>query len=323
VLFVELLRVEGLKTYFYTAAGPVKAVDNVSFTLNKGEVLGLAGESGCGKSTTGFSLIRLVPPPGRIVEGRIFFEGEDILKMSMDEFRRKIRWKKISMIFQGAMNAFNPVFTIGDQIAEVFIHHKGLTKKEAIEQVKKLLKLVGIDPQRYRSYPHELSGGMKQRAMIAMALALDPPLVIADEPTTALDVVVQAQVMNTLKKLQRERGTSIILITHDLSLIAEIADKVAIMYAGKIVEIGTSEQIYLNPQHPYTRGLLNSIPRIRGEVKKLTWIPGVPPDLINPPPGCRFHPRCSYKFEPCTQEEPPLIEVEPGHKVACWLYAKR
>jgi len=319
----ELLRVEGLKTYFYTTAGVVRAVDDVSFSLNRGEVLGLAGESGCGKSTTAYALIRLVPPPGRIVGGKVIFEGRDILSLSMEEFRKQIRWKKISMIFQGAMNAFNPVLTIGDQIAEVLMLHKGLTKREAIEEVKKLLKMVGIDPSRYRSYPHELSGGMKQRAMIAMALALNPPLVIADEPTTALDVVVQAQIMNLLKRLQRELKMSIILITHDLSLIAEIADKVAIMYAGKIVEIGTSEHIFLNPLHPYTKGLLASIPRIRGEIKKLEWIPGVPPDLINPPPGCRFHPRCKYRFEPCDKEEPPLIEVEPGHKVACWLYAKR
>lgn len=320
---MELLRIEGLKTYFYTTAGVVRAVDNISFTLNKGEVLGLAGESGCGKSTTAFSIIRLVPPPGRIAGGKILFEGQDILRMSNEDFRKKIRWKKISMVFQGAMNAFNPVFTVGDQIAEVLMLHKGLTKKEAIEEVKKLLEMVGIDPRRYRSYPHELSGGMKQRAMIAMALALNPPLVIADEPTTALDVVVQAQIMNLLKRLQRRYKMSVILITHDLSLIAEIADKVAIMYAGKIVEFGTAEQVYLNPQHPYTKGLLASIPRIRGEIRKLEWIPGVPPDLVRPPPGCRFHPRCKYKFEPCDKEEPPMIEVEKGHYVACWLYTKR
>lgn len=320
---MELLRIEGLKTYFYTGRGVVKAVDDISFTLNKGEVLGLAGESGCGKSTTGFSIIRLVPPPGRIVDGKIIFENRDILKLGMEEFRREIRWKKISMIFQGAMNALNPVFTIGDQMAEVFTVHQGLTKKEAMEKVRELLKMVGIDPKRASSYPHELSGGMKQRVMIAMALALNPPLIIADEPTTALDVVVQAQVMNLLKSLQKKYQTSIILITHDLSLIAEIADKIAIMYAGKIVEFGTAEQIYLNPQHPYTKGLLNSIPRLTGEIRKLEWIPGVPPDLVNPPPGCRFHPRCKFVFDPCVKDEPPIVEVEPGHYVACWLYAKR
>lgn len=319
----KLLEVRHLKTYFYTTKGIVKAVDDISFTLNKGEVLGIAGESGCGKSTTAYSLIRLVPPPGKIVSGEIIFEGRDILKLSNEEFRREIRWKKISMVFQGAMNALNPVFTVGDQIAEVLMLHKGLTKKEAMSEVYKFLQMVGIEPKRARSYPHELSGGMKQRVMIAMALALNPPLVIADEPTTALDVVVQAQIMNLLKKLQREQNMSIILITHDLSLIAEIADKVAIMYAGKIVEFGTAEQVFLNPQHPYTKGLLVSIPRIRGEIKKLEWIPGVPPDLISPPPGCRFAPRCKFRFEPCNKEEPPIIEVEPGHYVMCWLYAKK
>lgn len=319
----KLLEVRHLKTYFYTTKGIVKAVDDISFTLNKGEVLGIAGESGCGKSTTAYSLIRLVPPPGKIVSGEIIFEGRDILKLSNEEFRREIRWKKISMVFQGAMNALNPVFTVGDQIAEVLMLHKGLTKKEAMSEVYKFLQMVGIEPKRARSYPHELSGGMKQRVMIAMALALNPPLVIADEPTTALDVVVQAQIMNLLKKLQREQNMSIILITHDLSLIAEIADKVAIMYAGKIVEFGTAEQVFLNPQHPYTKGLLASIPRIRGEIKKLEWIPGVPPDLISPPPGCRFAPRCKFRFEPCNKEEPPIIEVEPGHYVMCWLYAKK
>ncbi len=319
----KLLEVIDLKTYFYTTKGIVKAVDGVSFTLNKGEVLGLAGESGCGKSTTAYSLIRLVPPPGRIVSGKIMFEGKDLLKLSDEEFRREIRWKKISMVFQGAMNALNPVYTVGDQIAEVLMLHKGLTKKEALEEAKKLLSMVGIDPRRVRSYPHELSGGMKQRVMIAMALALNPPLVIADEPTTALDVVVQAQIMNLLKKLQREYNISIILITHDLSLIAEIADKVAIMYAGKIVEFGTAEQVYSNPQHPYTQALLRSIPRLHGEITKLEWIPGTPPDLISPPPGCRFAPRCNRVMDICNKEEPPVIEVEPGHYVSCWLYAKK
>ncbi len=318
-----LLEVKNLKTYFYTTKGVVKAVDGVSFKLNKGEVLGIAGESGCGKSTTAYSLIRLVPPPGKIVDGQLIFEGRDILKLSEEDFRKQIRWKKISMVFQGAMNALNPVYTIGDQIAEVLMLHKHMTKEEAMKEVYKLLEMVGIDPKRAKSYPHELSGGMKQRVVIAMALALRPPLVIADEPTTALDVVVQAQIMNLLKRLQREHQMSIILITHDLSLIAEMAEKVAIMYAGKIVEYGTAEQVFLNPQHPYTRGLLASIPRLTGDIHKLEFIPGVPPDLSNPPPGCRFAPRCKFKFEPCDKEEPPVIEVEPGHYVSCWLHAKK
>ncbi len=318
-----MLEVRNLKTYFYTTKGVVKAVDGVSFKLNKGEVLGIAGESGCGKSTTAYSLIRLVPPPGKIVDGELVFEGRDILKLSEEDFRKQIRWKKISMVFQGAMNALNPVYTIGDQIAEVLMLHKHMTKEEAMKEVYKLLEMVGIDPKRAKSYPHELSGGMKQRVVIAMALALRPPLVIADEPTTALDVVVQAQIMNLLKRLQREHQMSIILITHDLSLIAEMAEKVVIMYAGKIVEYGTAEQIFLNPQHPYTRGLLASIPRLTGDIHKLEFIPGVPPDLSNPPPGCRFAPRCKFKFEPCDKEEPPVIEVEPGHYVSCWLHAKK
>jgi peptide/nickel transport system ATP-binding protein len=317
-----LLEARNLKTYFYTAKGIVKAVDNVSFELYKGEALGIAGESGCGKSTLAYSLMRLVPPPGKLVSGEIVFQGKDITKLSEEEFRKEVRWRGISMVFQGAMNALNPVYNVGDQLAEVLMLHQNYTKKEALEMAKKLLQMVGIDPSRIRSYPHELSGGMKQRVVIAMALALMPPLVIADEPTTALDVVVQAQIMNLLKRLRQELGLSIILISHDLSLIAEIADKIAIMYGGKIVEYGTSEQIYNNPQHPYTQGLLNSIPRLRGEIKDLKWIPGVPPDLINPPPGCRFEPRCPFAHERC-KEEPPVVEVEPGHKVACWLHVKR
>ncbi len=317
-----LLEARNLKTYFYTAKGIVKAVDNVSFELYKGEALGIAGESGCGKSTLAYSLMRLVPPPGKLVSGEIVFQGKDITKLSEEEFRKEVRWKGISMVFQGAMNALNPVYNVGDQLAEVLMLHQNYTKKEALEMAKKLLQMVGIDPSRIKSYPHELSGGMKQRVVIAMALALMPPLVIADEPTTALDVVVQAQIMNLLKRLRQELGLSIILISHDLSLIAEIADKIAIMYGGKIIEYGTSEQIYNNPQHPYTQGLLNSIPRLRGEIKDLTWIPGVPPDLINPPSGCRFEPRCPFAHERC-KEEPPVVEVEPGHKVACWLHVKR
>ncbi|MEM4888261.1 MAG: ABC transporter ATP-binding protein, partial [Thermosphaera sp.] len=267
------------------------------------------------------SLMRLVPPPGKLVSGEIIFQGKDVTKLSEEEFRKQVRWKGISMVFQGAMNALNPVYSVGDQLAEVLMLHQNYTKKEALEMAQKLLKMVGIDPSRIKSYPHELSGGMKQRVVIAMALALMPPLVIADEPTTALDVVVQAQIMNLLKQLRKDLGISIILISHDLSLIAEIADKIAIMYGGKIVEYGSSEQVYNNPQHPYTKGLLSSIPRLHGEIRDLTWIPGVPPDLSNPPPGCRFEPRCPYAHSRC-KEEPPIVEVEPGHKVACWLYVK-
>jgi peptide/nickel transport system ATP-binding protein len=317
-----LLVVRNLKTYFYTLRGVVKAVDDVSFEVYRGESIGLAGESGCGKSTLASSLIRLVPPPGKIAGGSIIFEGEDITKMPEEDFRRLVRWRGISMVFQGAMNVLNPVVTIGDQIAEVFMVHKGYTKREGLEEAKKLLQMVGIDPRRIKSYPFELSGGMKQRAVIAMALALSPPFVIADEPTTALDVVVQAQILNLMKRLKSELRTSIMLISHDLSIIAEVADKIAIMYGGKIVEYGPSDSVYNNPRHPYTRALLGSIPRLRGEIRDLTWIPGTPPDLITPPPGCRFHPRCPHVMDRCKREEPPMVEVDKNHYVACWLYTK-
>ena len=321
--FMPLLEVSNLKVYYYTSKGVVRAVDSVSFSIEKGEVMGLAGESGCGKSTLGYALIRLVPPPGRIVGGKILFNGLDVLSMSEDEFRKKIRWKGISMIFQGALNALNPVMKVGDQIAEVFRLHLGLPKDEGIRRARELLKMVGLDPEKVNAYPHELSGGMKQRVVIAMALALNPPLVIADEPTTALDVVTQAQILNLLKQLQREKNMSLILVSHDLSLIAELADKLAVMYAGKIVEYGPSDSVYNNPLHPYTQGLIRSIPRLSGEKSELVGIPGEPPDLANPPPGCRFHPRCPFAMDICRREEPPLVEVEKGHYVACWLYAKR
>ena len=320
---MALLEIDGLRTYYFTSEGVVKAVDNVSLSLERGESLGLAGESGCGKSTFGYSILRLVPPPGRIVGGRILFDGRDILKLDEENFRKEYRWKRISMVFQGAMNALNPVRRIVDQIIEAILaHDENATEEEAYKRAGDLLELVGIERVRLRSYPHELSGGMKQRVVIAMALALNPDLLIADEPTTALDVVVQAQILNLLKELKNKFKMSLILITHDLSVIAEIADKVAIMYAGKIVEWGTSEQIFENPQHPYTRGLISSVPRLRGK-KSLFWIPGQPPDLINPPPGCRFHPRCPYVMEMCRKEQPPMIEIEPKHYVACWLFAKR
>ncbi|MCI4435246.1 MAG: ABC transporter ATP-binding protein [Ignisphaera sp.] len=316
-----VLDVKNLKVYYFTSRGVVKAVDGVTFSVAEREVLGIAGESGCGKSTLGYALLRLVPPPGRIVDGKIILDGVDITSLPEDEVR-KIRWSKISMVFQGALNVLNPVIKVGDQIAEVLMYHKGLTKKEALDIAAQYLKLVGLAPDVLRRYPHELSGGMKQRVVIAMALILKPRLVIADEPTTALDVVVQAQIMNLLKQLKEQEKISMIFITHDLSLIAEIADKIAVMYAGKIVELGPSDAIFERPMHPYTQGLIRSIPSLR-QRKTLTWIPGAPPDLRNPPPGCRFHPRCPFAMDVCRREEPPLVEVEPGHYVACWLYAKK
>ncbi len=320
---MPLLEVRNLKAYYLTSRGPVKAVDNVSFDLERGESLGLAGESGCGKSTLGFSLINLLPPPGKIVDGSIKIDGIEVVGKPDEELRREVRWKKISMIFQGAMNALNPVLTIGDQLSEPLIYHQGVSKVEATERVKEHLELVGLDPDIYKRYPHELSGGMKQRAVIAMALLEHPDVIIADEPTTALDVIVQAQILNLLKSLKKKLNLSIIFISHDLAVISEIADRLAIMYAGEIVEIGPSENLYLNPRHPYTQKLLGAIPRLKKKVERLEFIPGAPPNLIHPPSGCRFHPRCPYRFEPCDKEEPPFIEVEPGHYVRCHLFAKR
>ena len=320
---MPLLEVKDLKTYFFTLAGVVRAVDGVSFTVEKGEVLGIAGESGSGKSTIAYSILNLVPPPGKIVGGSIKLEGIEITKLSETELRSKIRWRKVSMVFQGAMNALTPVYTIGYQIAEPLMYHLGMTRREAYERAAELLEMVGLHRSMLNRYPHELSGGQKQRVVIAMALALEPPLVIADEPTTALDVVVQAQILNLLKRLKREKDMSIIFITHDLSVLAELSDKVMVVYGGKMVEYGTAEQVFNNPQHPYTQLLLRSIPRLKGPVDKLEYIPGVPPDLRRPPPGCRFHPRCPKRIDVCDREEPPIVEVEKGHLVACWLHARR
>jgi peptide/nickel transport system ATP-binding protein len=303
--------------------GIVKAVDNVSFSLEKETVLGIAGESGSGKSTLAWSIMGLPPPPGRIIGGKIFIDGIDVLSLKEEERRRKILWQKVSMVFQGAINAFNPVYTIGYQIAEPLMLQRGYSKKEALQKAAELVKSVGLNPDVIHRYPHELSGGMKQRAVIAMALALDPTLLIADEPTTALDVVVQAQILNLLKKLKFERKLSVILITHDLSVIAELADYVAVMYAGRIVEYGPIEEVYNNPRHPYTQLLLSSIPRLRGTIDKLRFIPGEPPDLINPPKGCKFHPRCPFVFDECRVSEPDLITVGENHLARCWLASKR
>lgn len=315
-----VLEVNNLKVYYRTLAGVVRAVDDVSISVGEGEVLGLAGESGCGKSTLGYALLGLVPPPGRIEDGKIVIDGTDITKLGEGELRR-VRWNKVSMIFQGAMNVLNPVYTVEKQLTEVLAVHKGLTKGEAVKVVADALRQVGLNPELMRRYPHELSGGMKQRVVIAMALLLKPKLVIADEPTTALDVVIQAQIMNLLKKIKLEEKMSMIFITHDLSLIAEISDRIAVMYAGKIAEVGPSEEIFNDPKHPYTQGLLRSIPRLRSK-EKITWIPGVPPDLRRPPIGCRFNSRCPYVMDVCRREEPPMIRLGEDHYVSCWLHAK-
>ncbi|MEM4463313.1 MAG: ABC transporter ATP-binding protein [Fervidicoccaceae archaeon] len=317
-----VLEVNNLSTSYLTFRGTVKAVEKANLKLEKEEILGIAGESGCGKSTLAWSIMGLVPPPGKIVEGSVKIEGIDVLSLSEAERRRKILWEKISMVFQGAINSLNPVYTVGYQLAEPFIYHRNYSKKEAMEKVTDLLKMVGLNPEIAKRYPHELSGGMKQRAVIAMALALEPTVVIADEPTTALDVVIQSQILNLMKKLKQEKKLSFILITHDMSVIAEMADKVAIMYAGRIVEYGPSDIVFNRPYHPYTMALIRSIPRLRGPIEKLHYIPGEPPNLINVPPGCKFNPRCQYVMDICRKEEPDYIEVEKNHFVRCWLYEK-
>jgi oligopeptide/dipeptide ABC transporter ATP-binding protein len=320
-----LLEVKGLKTYFYTEDGVVRAVDGVNFEVFPGEVLGLVGESGCGKSVTSLSIMRLISKPGRIVEGEILLDGENLLDFPEEEMI-KVRGNRISMIFQQPQTALNPVFKVGDQLAEVLNVHQDLGKDAGWKRAVALLKMVGVpDPERrVEAYPHELSGGMAQRVMIAMALACVPELLIADEPTTALDVTIQAQILDLMRDLRREMGTSVILITHDLGVVAELAERVAVMYAGEIVEQTDVNSLFDEPLHPYTQGLIGSIP-ILGEIKeKLDVIPGSVPNLVNLPPGCRFAPRCQARFKYactiCAEVKPELEEVKPGHLVRCWLY---
>jgi oligopeptide/dipeptide ABC transporter ATP-binding protein len=315
-----LLQVRNLETSFFTPEGQVRAIDGVSFGIGEGKTLGLVGESGCGKSVTSLSIMRLIPsPPGKIVGGEIFYRGRDLLKLN-NEAMRKIRGNEISMIFQEPMTSLNPVFTVGNQIGEAISLHQGLGKKETRQKTIEMLRLVKIaDPQsRVDSYPHQLSGGMRQRVMIAMALSCNPSLLIADEPTTALDVTIQAQILDLMKELQEEIGMALLLITHDLGVVAEQADEVAIMYAGKIVERSNTQAIFNQPFHPYTVGLLNSLPNIGGMKKKrLDAIPGMVPNPLNLPSGCRFRDRCPKAAELCAQSEPQLVEKEPGHTVAC------
>jgi len=314
---MTLLEVNNLQAYFFTLKGTVKAVDGVSFAVQRGQALGLAGESGCGKTTTALSVLKLLPPPGRLVGGSIVFDDRDLTEIS-DEEMRNYRWKRMSIIFQGAMNALNPVIKTGQQISEAILLHEGASESEAKERAEGLLELVGVDRSRYDSYPHELSGGMRQRSMIAMALACNPDLVIADEPATALDVIVQAQVLKLMKNLQRRLNLSLILITHDLSIIAETCDEIAIMYAGRIVEYCDAVSLFRTPLHPYTRLLLAAFPSVRLRNVRLASIPGDPPSLVDPPSGCRFHPRCPYVKHPvCSTGEPGLHEVSPAHRVAC------
>jgi oligopeptide transport system ATP-binding protein len=317
-----LLEVKNLHTYFFGYEGTVRAVDGVSFDVQEGETLGLVGESGCGKSVSALSILRLIPnPPGEIMDGEIIFEGRDLLKLN-DEEIRKVRGNRIAMIFQEPMTSLNPVLTIGRQVGEPIEVHTNTPLSAALKKAKELLASVQIadSATRIRDYPHQFSGGMRQRAMIAMGLACNPRLMIADEPTTALDVTVQAQLLELLKKLTRDFGMALIIITHNLGVVARYADRVNVMYAGKVVEKGSAQDIYHNPQHPYTIGLMASVPILDQDVKKkLVPIRGQPPNLANIPDGCAFHPRCDYTVERCRKETPTLAPVGPNHEKACWI----
>jgi len=316
-----VLKIDDLRTYFFLAEGVVKAVDRVSVKINETEALGLVGESGCGKSTVAHSILRLIREPGRIVGGKVWFEGEDLLRKSEAEMR-KIRGGRIAMVFQNPTSSLNPVFTIGSQIAEAIKLHQNVQKHEVKEKVVDILDKVGIPSpsERMKDYPHEFSGGMCQRAMIAMALSCNPKLFIADEPTTNLDVTIQAQILDLMRILRKEFSASILLIGHDFGVISEICDRIVVMYSGKVVESADLGTIFKDAKHPYTKALLESIPRINIETERLHVIPGDVPELIKPPSGCRFHPRCEQATEVCSKKEPPLVEIKQGHEVACLLY---
>lgn len=315
-----ILKIKDLEVLYATRMGLVKAVDKVDLELKRGQTLGLVGESGCGKSTLGFSILRLIPPPGRIIGGEIIFDSADLVKKTEKEMRN-IRGKRISMIFQDPMTCLNPLMRIGDHIVETILtHEKKLNKKDAIKRAGDLVVKLGISKSRLDDYPHQFSGGMRQRAMISLALALNSDLIIADEPTTSLDVIVEAQILDLLKELRSSYKLTIILITHNMGVVSELVDRIAIMYAGKIVEIADCFPLFEKPLHPYTVGLLKSIPNISLEKQELEIMPGSPPDLINPPTGCRFHPRCKNVMKKCSLYEPSLKEVKENHLVRCWLY---
>ena len=317
----KLLEVKDLATYFFTPEGVVKAVDGITYDLEEGEILGLVGESGCGKSVSALSLMRLIQNPGRNVAGSVMFNGQDLLTLE-DEDMRHIRGKDMSMIFQEPMTSLNPVLTIGRQLTEALQLHLGMDKAAAEQRAGELLLMVGIPEgdRRLRDYPHQFSGGMRQRVMIAMALSCNPKMLIADEPTTALDVTIQAQILELVQRLGRELGTAVLIITHNLGVVARYADRVNVMYAGKIIERGTSREIYGNPRHPYTIGLLASVPRLDEPRKEqLDPIEGLPPDLIALPQGCAFRARCRFAIDKCATEIPPLVEVSEGHTAACWV----
>jgi peptide/nickel transport system ATP-binding protein len=333
-----VLSVRGLKLHYFTSKGAVRAVDGISFDLYPGETLGLVGESGCGKTSAGSALLGMASPPGRIVEGSILVDGTEVVGMSERSLRRDLRWSKVSMVFQGAMNCLTPVYTIRELMAETYREHAPEKKRDAVAKggegidnlLAESLRLVGLPAATLGRYPHELSGGMKQRVAIAMALFLEPKVVVMDEPTTALDVIVQAQILNLVKGLKRDLGLSCVFITHDLATEAEIADRILVMYAGRMAELGSSEDIFGNDprrgsqrprrgsSHPYTKMLLASTPRLHRRVSELAFIPGSPPDLIDPPEGCRFAPRCPFAKAKCHRDEPPISELGPGHLAACW-----
>ncbi len=314
-----LLDVQDLRVEYLTARGPVRAVAGVSFTLKPGEVFGLAGESGSGKSTVAHAITRVLHPPAVITGGQVHFRGQDVLAMN-DAALAQFRWREVSMVFQSAMNALNPVMSIGDQIVDTILAHEVVSRREARERAAALLDVVGIETRRLDAFPHQLSGGMRQRAVIAIALALNPPLMIMDEPTTALDVVVQQEILQQIEELKERFGFSILFITHDLSLLIEFSDRIAIMYAGQIVELAPAHELFAAPEHPYTQGLMSSFPALTGEKRRLTGIPGSPPDMLHPPTGCRFHPRCPLVRPMHTRVVPTLRETRADHFVACHLY---
>jgi peptide/nickel transport system ATP-binding protein len=310
------LAVSRLKVYYFTENGVIRAVDGINFDLLDGESLGIVGESACGKSTLGAALIRSIQPPGRIIEGNIFLGDVDITNMPASEFDSKMRWKKIAMVFQGAMNALDPVYTVESQLREILKEHHFQGNIE--EKIAQSLKQVGLDLSVAKRYPDELSGGMKQRVVIAMALLLDPDVLIADEPTTALDMIVQSQIISLLKKLRKEKRITVIIITHDLALVSQLADKIGIMYAGQLVEVSSIRNIYKNPRHPYTQALIEAMPTLRTKDKKIHFVKGSPPSLLNPPAGCRFYKRCIHAMDVC-KRDPPEFKTETGY-VRCWLY---
>ncbi len=318
----ELLNIENLSIYYITDAGETRAVNNLNLKLGRGESLGFVGETGAGKTTSALGIMKLVPdPPGEIVSGKIFFDGENLLEKPEKEMY-KIRGNKISMIFQDPMTSLNPVMTVGEQISEVLALHQKLKKEELAEKTAQMLETVGIKRERMKDYPHQFSGGMKQRVVIAMALACNPMLIIADEPTTALDVTIQAQVLELMKELQNKYNTSMIMITHDLGIVAEICDNVAIMYAGSVIEYGSVERLYTDPKHPYTKGLFASIPTLDADEETLHVIKGTPPNPVDLPQGCKFHPRCEFATEKCKSKMPEMVDIDNNHQVACFLFEK-